>query len=26
MGGADAVLQKAKESFDQGDYRWAGRS
>ena len=22
MGGADAVLQKAKTSFDQGDYRW----
>ena len=22
MGGADAVLQKAKESFDKGDYRW----
>lgn len=22
MGGADAVLTKAKESFDQGDYRW----
>jgi len=22
MGGADAVLEKAKESFDNGDYRW----
>jgi alkyl sulfatase BDS1-like metallo-beta-lactamase superfamily hydrolase len=22
MGGADAVLQKAKESYDKGDYRW----
>lgn len=22
MGGADAVLEKAKESFDRGDYRW----
>ncbi len=22
MGGADAVLEKAKKSFDQGDYRW----
>jgi alkyl sulfatase BDS1-like metallo-beta-lactamase superfamily hydrolase len=22
MGGADAVLQKAKESFDKGEYRW----
>ena len=22
MGGADAVLSKAKESLDQGDYRW----
>jgi alkyl sulfatase BDS1-like metallo-beta-lactamase superfamily hydrolase len=22
MGGADAVLKKAKESFDKGDYRW----
>lgn len=22
MGGADAVLQKAKDSYDKGDYRW----
>jgi alkyl sulfatase BDS1-like metallo-beta-lactamase superfamily hydrolase len=22
MGGADAVMQKAKESFDKGEYRW----
>jgi alkyl sulfatase BDS1-like metallo-beta-lactamase superfamily hydrolase len=22
MGGADAVLQKAQESYDKGDYRW----
>ena len=22
MGGADNVLRQAKESFDQGDYRW----
>jgi alkyl sulfatase BDS1-like metallo-beta-lactamase superfamily hydrolase len=22
MGGADAVLEKARHSFDQGDYRW----
>lgn len=22
MGGADAVLKKAKDSFDKGDYRW----
>ena len=22
MGGADAVLQKAKESYGKGDYRW----
>jgi alkyl sulfatase BDS1-like metallo-beta-lactamase superfamily hydrolase len=25
MGGADAVLAKAKESFDNGDYRWVAQ-
>lgn len=25
MGGADAVLQKAKQSFDEGDYRWVAQ-
>jgi alkyl sulfatase BDS1-like metallo-beta-lactamase superfamily hydrolase len=25
MGGADAVLQKAQESFDKGDYRWVAQ-
>jgi alkyl sulfatase BDS1-like metallo-beta-lactamase superfamily hydrolase len=25
MGGADAMLQKAKESFDKGDYRWVAQ-
>jgi alkyl sulfatase BDS1-like metallo-beta-lactamase superfamily hydrolase len=25
MGGADAVLQKAKQSFDKGDYRWVAQ-
>jgi alkyl sulfatase BDS1-like metallo-beta-lactamase superfamily hydrolase len=25
MGGADAVLKKAKESFDKGDYRWVAQ-
>ena len=25
MGGADAVLQKAKASFDNGDYRWVAQ-
>jgi alkyl sulfatase BDS1-like metallo-beta-lactamase superfamily hydrolase len=25
MGGADAVLAKAKESYDQGDYRWVAQ-
>jgi alkyl sulfatase BDS1-like metallo-beta-lactamase superfamily hydrolase len=25
MGGADAVLAKAKESFDKGDYRWVAQ-
>ena len=25
MGGADAVLQKAKASFDRGDYRWVAQ-
>ncbi|WP_370185422.1 alkyl/aryl-sulfatase [Rhodococcus wratislaviensis] len=25
MGGADAVLQKAKLSFDEGDYRWVAQ-
>lgn len=24
MGGADAVLKKAKEYYDKGDYRWVG--
>ena len=25
MGGADAVLKKAKESFDKGEYRWVAQ-
>ncbi len=25
MGGADAVLTKAKQSYDQGDYRWVAQ-
>lgn len=25
MGGADAVLQRAKQSFDEGDYRWVAQ-
>lgn len=25
MGGADAVLQKAKEAFDKGEYRWVAQ-
>lgn len=25
MGGADAVLKKAKESYDKGDYRWVAQ-
>jgi alkyl sulfatase BDS1-like metallo-beta-lactamase superfamily hydrolase len=25
MGGADAVLEKAKKSFDEGDYRWVAQ-
>jgi alkyl sulfatase BDS1-like metallo-beta-lactamase superfamily hydrolase len=25
MGGADAVLAKAKESYDKGDYRWVAQ-
>jgi alkyl sulfatase BDS1-like metallo-beta-lactamase superfamily hydrolase len=25
MGGADAVLEKAQESFDNGDYRWVAQ-
>jgi alkyl sulfatase BDS1-like metallo-beta-lactamase superfamily hydrolase len=25
MGGADAVLQKARESYDKGDYRWVAQ-
>lgn len=25
MGGADAVLNKAKETFDKGDYRWTAQ-
>ena len=25
MGGADAVLQKAKQSYDKGDYRWVAQ-
>ncbi len=25
MGGADAVIPKARKSFDQGDYRWAAQ-
>jgi alkyl sulfatase BDS1-like metallo-beta-lactamase superfamily hydrolase len=26
MGGADAVLAKAKESYDKGDYRWVAQA
>nr|VUD24121.1 alkyl/aryl-sulfatase BDS1 [Salmonella sp. NCTC 7297] len=25
MGGADAILQKAKADFDQGNYRWVAQ-
>ena len=25
MGGADAILQKAKTDFDQGNYRWVAQ-
>jgi alkyl sulfatase BDS1-like metallo-beta-lactamase superfamily hydrolase len=25
MGGADAVLTKAKQSYDKGDYRWVAQ-
>ena len=25
MGGADAILQKARQSFEQGEYRWVGQ-
>lgn len=25
MGGADAVLKKAKESYDKGEYRWVAQ-
>lgn len=26
MGGADAVIEKAKKSYDQGDYRWVAQA